>query len=173
MKLNRAFQFRFLGSTLMLGALACGGGGGGGGSESFIVTGVWSLSGSSSAGTPSPSDDSPAGRICSAAAAGAGALPASQINVVQQDGTVTANEVGSTLEFAGTVNSGNQSFQLDSTTPICQRNGACEVCGALGLDFRNAAGNTADVNVALVANGNSACPIQCTITFPPLPGTRS
>lgn len=158
-------------STLMLGSFACGGGGGGG--ERFIVTGLWNVNGTSSPGTPSPSDNSPAGSFCNGAAAGFGNLPSTQLNVAQQGGTVTATEVGSPLAFTGTVNNPAQSFTLTSTTPICVRQGACVVCGALGLDFRNAAGNTADVNVAAAFTGNSACPFQCTVNFQTISAARS
>jgi len=40
-------------------------------------------------------------------------------------------------------------------------------------DFLNAAGNSADVNISIAATGNAACPVQCTITFPPTSATRS
>lgn len=166
MKLNRAFHSCFLISALTLGALACGGGGGGG--ESFIVSGLWSVNGTASPGTASPASD-----VCNAAAAGAGPLPATVINVVRQDGTVTATEQGAGgLTFIGTVNDANQSFTLDSTQ-ICVAIGACVVCGAFGVDFLNAAGNTADVNFVFVATGNSACPAQCTVTWSQTTATRS
>jgi hypothetical protein len=103
----------------------------------------------------------------------AGGLGSTQIDVVQAGNTVSANEVGSGLAFTGTVNTSAQSFTLDSTTPICSQQGACQVCGAFAADFLNAAGNTADVNTTIAATGNAACPIQCTFTFPPTTATRS
>lgn len=157
--LTRAFHLRFLVSTLMLGALACGGGGGGGG-ESFTVSGLWTQNGTSGAGTPNPNSG-----LCSTVASQTGPLGASTINVVRQDGTVTGTEMGSDFAFTGTANDSNQSFTLNSTTPICQTVGSCVVCGSAGLDFLNAAGNTADVNIAFGFTGNSACPLTCTITF--------
>jgi hypothetical protein len=45
--------------------------------------------------------------------------------------------------------------------------------GAIAVDFLNAAGNSADVNIAIAATGNAACPVECTITFPPTSATRS
>jgi hypothetical protein len=143
----------------MLGALACGGGGGGGG-ESFTVDGLWTVSGTSTPGTPNPDN-----AACQNAAAVVGSLPPTTLSVVSQDGTATATEVGSDLAFTGTVNDSNQSFTLNSTTPICQTSGSCTVCASVGADFLNAAGNTADVNVAFAATGNSACPVQCTLAF--------
>jgi len=159
MKLNGAFHLRFLVSTLMLGALACGGGGGGGG-ERFIVSGLWSQNGTSTAGTPNPNS----GR-CSTVASQVGPLGASTINVVRQDGTVTATEVGSGLAFTGTADDSNQSFTLNTTTPICVTSGSCQACTAVGADFLNAAGNTADVNFAFGVTGGGSCPGTCTITF--------
>jgi len=94
-----------------------------------------------------------------------GPLGATMLNVVQQDGTVTATEVGSDLAFTGTANDSNQSFTLNSTTPICQTSGACTVCVTSGVDFLNAAGNTADVNVALAAVGSGSCQVTCSIVF--------
>ena len=170
MKRNRRSRPILWLCTLLLGAIACGGGGGGGG-ESFIVSGLWGVAATSTPGTPSPSDDSPAGVVCNAAAAGAGPLPGAQINVAQQDGTLTAT--GGGLEYTGSVNDANQSFTLNSTTPICQQQGACVVCGVASLDFLDAAGNTANVNVAFGFNGNAACPFQCTVTFTEVPATRS
>jgi hypothetical protein len=155
-------------SVLLLGALACGGGGGGG--ESFIVTGLWSVAPTSSPGTPTPNDD-----LCNRIASTFGPLPGTTLNVVQQDGTVTASEVGSDLTFAGTVNSSNQSFNLVDTLPPsadCQTSGSCTVCATVNSDFLNAAGNTADVNVAFGATGSGSCPVTCTLVFQTT-GTRS
>ena len=157
--------------ALVVGILGCGGGGGGG--ESFLVSGLWSVNGTPGAGTPNPSDSSLGGRACSAAAASAGALPATQINVVQVGSTARGSEVGSDLTFTGTVNDPAQSFTLTSTTPICSQQGSCQVCGAIAADFLNAAGNSADVNISIAATGNAACPVRCTITFPPTSATRS
>jgi hypothetical protein len=158
MQRNRTLYGCLLLSTLMFGA-GCGGGGGGG-SESFSVNGLWSVNGSSTAGAPNPDNNA-----CRAAADLVGNLPPTTLNVVSQDGTVTATEVGSDLAFTGTANDANQSFTLNSTTPICQTSGSCTVCASVGVDFLNAAGNTADVNVAFGASGNAACPAQCTIAF--------
>ena len=166
MQLNRALCSGFVLSTLMLGAFACGGGGGGGG-ESFTVNGLWSVAGTSTPGTPNPDSNA-----CRAAADLVGDLPPTTLNVVDQNGTVTATEAGSDLAFTGTVNESNQSFALDSTTPMCQTSGSCTVCGSISADFLNATGNTADVNVAFGASGNAACPGQCTIAFQTT-GTRS
>jgi hypothetical protein len=171
MKTSKGFHSVLWLSALLLGALACGGGGDGGG-ESFIVSGVWSIS-PTGPGTPNPSDSSLAGRACTAGATEAGSFSGSQVNVVRQDGTVTANELGSPLEFTGTVDTGNQSFTLNSTTPICVSRGPCTLCGGVGLDFFNAAGNTADVNFAVGFDGNAACPIHCVVTFPTTQATRS
>jgi hypothetical protein len=151
--------------TLLVVILGCGGGGGGG--ESFLVSGLWTTA------ATGPGTASPNSAVCNAAAAGAGTLGSTQLNVVQAGNTVTANEVGSSLAFTGTVNSSNQSFTLNSTTPICQQQGACQLCGAAGVDFLNAAGNTADVNVTFGLSGNSACPVQCTVAFPTTTATRS
>ena len=159
MKLNRTLYAGFLLSTLMLGALACGGGGGGGG-ESFTVNGLWSVNGTSTAGTPNPANN-----LCNTVASTVGPFPGTTLNVVSQDGTVTATEVASPLAFTGTQNPSNQSFTLNSTTPICQTSGSCTVCGSVGVDFLNAAGDSADVNVAFAATGNSGCPVQCAIAF--------
>jgi hypothetical protein len=157
----------FFGSALLLATLGCGGGGGGGG-ESFLVSGLWSVN-----ATGAPAAGAGESPICSAVAAQQGGLGSTQINVVQAGNTVAANEVGSGLAFTGTVNTSAQSFTLDSTTPICSQQGACQVCGAFAADFLNAAGNTADVNTTIAATGNAACPIQCTFTFPPTTATRS
>jgi hypothetical protein len=154
---------RPLGSSLLpvlsLVTLACGGGGGGGG-EAFAVAGLWSVAGIGAPGTPNPDSDA-----CRAAADAAGRLPATTLDVVEQGDSLTATEVGSGLAFTGTTDDANQSFNLNSTTPMCQTAGSCTVCGAVGVNFLNADGNTADVNVAFVASGNSACPGQCTVTF--------
>jgi len=161
MKSARVKPFSVLASTLMLGALACGGGGGGGGSsQSFVVSGFWSVNGSPAPGTPNPDTN-----LCRGIADIVGNLPPTTLNVVSQDGTVTATEVGSDLAFTGTQNPPTQSFSLNSTTPMCQSEGACTVCVSAAVDFLNAAGDSADVNVAFAASGNSACPAQCTIAF--------
>jgi len=160
----------FMGYLLLLATLGCGGGGGG---ESFLVSGLWSVNGTSGAGTPNPSDDSTGGRACKAAAASVGALPSTQINVVQAGSTAQGSEVGSNLAFTGTVNDPAQSFTLNSTMPICSQQGSCQVCGAIAVDFLNAAGNDANVNISIAASGNAACPVQCTVTFPGTTATRS
>jgi hypothetical protein len=159
MQLDKTMSTWVLLSAVSLGAFACGGGGGGGG-EAFTVAGLWSVSGSATAGNPNPDSNT-----CRAAADLVGALPPTTLNVTSQDGTVAAAEVGSDLAFTGTADESSQSFTLNSTTPICQSSGACTVCGSVGVDFLNAGGDTADVNVALGASGNSVCPGQCTIAF--------
>jgi hypothetical protein len=107
----------------------------------------------------------PDNAACQNAAAVVGNLPPTTLNVAGQNGTVTVTEVGSGLAFTGTVNDPNQSFTLSSTTPSCQTSGSCTVCASVGADFLNAAGGSADVNVAFAATGNSACPVQCTLAF--------
>jgi hypothetical protein len=172
MTMRRQFHLSiFIGAVVLIGTLGCGGGGGGGG-ENFLVSGLWSVSGTGPP-SPNPSDESPAGRVCKAAATGAGNLADTQINVARAGSSVTATEVGSPLAFTGTVNESNQSFTLVSTTQQCQSQGACTVCGAASVDFLNAAGNTADVNITLGLTGNSACPFQCTVSYPTTNGTRS
>lgn len=159
MKFNRTLYACFLLSTLMLGALACGGGGGEGG-ESFTVNGLWSVNGTSSPGTPNPDSG-----VCRAAADIIGNLPPQTLNVARGDGTVTATRVSDGGAFTGTANDSNQSFTLNLTTPFCVTSGACTICASAGFDFLNAAGDSADVNIASAATGNSACPVQCTIAF--------
>jgi hypothetical protein len=159
MKPTRRFHQVLWLSTLLLGALACGGGGGGGG-ESFIVTGLWSTVATSEPGTPSPDSAQ-----CNFIASTVGPLGPTTLNVVQQDGTATANELGSDLEFTGTVDTSNNSFILHSTTPIADTSGSCHVEVSVGLDFFNAGGNTADLNVAFGAVGSGSCPGVCTIVF--------
>ena len=173
MKPNRQLHACLWLSTFLLGALACGGGGGGG--ESFIVTGLWTTNATGGPPTPNPSDTSRAGQACNAAAAAVpGGLPATQINVVQQDSTATATEVGSGLAFTGTVNDADQSFTLTSSS-TCVTEGSCQACGTFDTDFLNAAGNTADVNVLLTVTGvsPSCAGLACTLTFPPTTASRS
>jgi hypothetical protein len=169
MQRNSKFYSSFLLTTLMFGAFACGGGGSGGegDGESFTVNGLWSVSGTSTSGTPNPDSD-----VCKSVAEIVGKLPPTALNVSSQDGTVTATEVGSDFAFTGSVDDSNQSFRLNSTTPMCQTSGSCTVCASVGVDFLNAAGNNANVNVAFGASGNAACPGQCTIAFQTT-GTRS
>jgi hypothetical protein len=166
MKRGTILRLSLLASGLMLADLACGGGGGGGG-ENFVVSGLWSVNGTSTPGTPNPDSDT-----CRALSDLVGALPPTTLDVVSQDDTVTATEVGSDLTFAGTQNPSNQSFSLNSTAPMCRSSGSCTVCASAGVDFFNAAGDSADVNVAFGASGNSACPGQRTIAFQ-TSGTRS
>jgi hypothetical protein len=84
----------------MFGAFACGGGGSGGDGdgESFTVNGLWSVSGTSTSGTPNPDSD-----VCKGVAEIVGKLPPTALNVSSQDGTVTATEVGSDFAFTGNV----------------------------------------------------------------------
>jgi hypothetical protein len=145
---------------------ACGGGGGGHG-EDFVVPGLWSVNGTSTPGTPSPAEG-----ICATVASATGNLPATTLNVTRDGSAVTANEVGSPLAFTGTADDATQSFSMTSTTPICQTVSGCTVCGSVGVDFLNAAGNDANVDVAFAFTGNSRCPVQCTIAFHTT-GTRS
>lgn len=161
MKVKRAFHSCLLISALTLGGLACGGGGGGGGGgESFDVSGLWSQNGTSTAGTPDPNSGP-----CSTVASVVGPLGPSTIDVVRQDGTVTASELGSGLAFTGTVDDSTQAFTLDATTPVCSTQGSCTVCASAGIDFLDAAGNTANVNVAIASTGSGSCPVTCTIIF--------
>ena len=176
MKPNRRSRpFLWL-STLLLGALACGGGGGGDGGESFVVTGLWTVNATGGPPTANPSDNSRSGRACNAGAATApGGLPATQISVAQQDGTVVASEVGSDLAFTGTVNDSGQSFELISNPGLfCENADGCQLCGTVNADFLNAAGNTADVNVEFNLTGSGSCAgVVCTVTFPPTTASRS
>jgi hypothetical protein len=163
---RRLHSSTLIGSALMLATLGCGGGGGGG--DSFLVSGLWSVN-----ATGAPTAGAGENPICGTVAAQQGGIGSTQINVVQAGNTVAGTEVGSGLAFTGTVNTPAQSFTLDTTTPICSQQGACQVCGALATDFLNAAGNSADVNITIGATGNAACPVQCTLTFPPTTATRS
>ncbi|MBI2962133.1 MAG: hypothetical protein HYY35_00135 [Deltaproteobacteria bacterium] len=159
MKSSKRFH-SWVGLPVLVLAVACGGGGGGGGGESFTVTGLWSTASTSAPGAPTPDDT-----LCGTIATQLGPLPGTTLDVVRQDGTVTATEVGSGLAFGGTVDDAGQSFMLDATAPICQTFGSCTVCTTAGLDFSNAAANSADVNVAFSATGSGACPVTCTIVF--------
>ena len=157
--------------ALVVGILGCGGGGDGG--ESFLVSGLWSVNGTPGAGTPNPSDSSLGGRACSAAAASAGALPATQINVVQVGSTARGSEVGSDLTFTGTVNDPAQSFTLTSTTPICSQQGSCQVCGAIAGRLPQRGGQQRRRQHLHCGHGKRCVSVQCTITFPPTSATRS
>jgi hypothetical protein len=134
--------------------------GGDGSDESFIVNGLWSVNGTSTPGTPNSDSDT-----CRQIANAVGKFPGTTLDVVQQDGTVTATEVGSSLAFAGTVNESNQSFTFTAMTPQCQTRGSCTVCVTAGADFVDAGGDTADVNLAFAATGNAGCPGQCTLVY--------
>lgn len=149
-------------SFLMIGGfLACGGGGGGGGgSESFTVTGLWSIAPTSEAGTPSPATPQ-----CQQIAEAVGRFQGTVIDVRREGNGVTGTETGSGLHFDGNVDDADQSFTLQTSQPICNTRGACAACGAVAADFLDAGGDSADVNVVVVATGNSACPGQCTVAF--------
>lgn len=157
---GRSYPILWL-ATLLLGAFACGGGGGDGGGESFIVTGLWTV-----APTTAPATATPDNAFCNEVAAGVGVFPGREFQVTQLDGTLTATSRGD--EFNGTVNEGDQSFQLTDRQPIdFDLGGGCHMTFVLNLDFFNAAGDSADpVNVGGGATGNSACPFQCTLVFP-------
>jgi hypothetical protein len=149
-------------SFLMIGGLfACGGGGGGGGgSESFTVTGLWSVAPTSKPGTASPATPE-----CQQIADAVGTFQGTVIDVRRQGNAVTGTETGSGLQFDGTADDASQSFTLQTTQPNCTTVGACTACGSVAADFLDAGGDAANVNVVVVATGNSGCPGQCTLAF--------
>jgi hypothetical protein len=161
MKRTGWIVFRNAPFLMIGGLLACGGGGGGGGgSESFTVAGLWSVAPTSEPGTASPATPE-----CRQIAEAAGRFQGTVIEVRLEGNGVSGTETGSGLAFDGTVDDADQSFTLQASQPICNTVGACTACGSVAADFLDAGGDTADVNVVVVATGNSACPGQCTVAF--------